>query len=188
VLCVGASRDLCLWRPLIPGGARMTRSLQLQQPSSLVMRRPSPWLGRLPAPSQKFLGQLAEIGLVPHEALHPFLDERAERLAEYVGEVEIGQALIDAGLLTAFQLDRVLAGQTHGLLLGNYRVLDQIGSGGMGLVYLGEHRLMRRRVAIKVLPVDDDLELSVRQRFYAEMRLLAELRHPNLVPPFHPPD
>lgn len=170
----------------------MTSSLPLPPPDSAaprsspsrLMRRPSPWLARLPVPGQKFLAQLIELGLVPHEALHPFLDERADRLAEYVGEIEIGQALIEAGLLTAFQLDRVLAGQTHGLILGNYLVLDQIGSGGMGLVYLGEHRLMKRRVAIKVLPVDDDLDLSVKQRFYAEMRLLAELQHPTIVQAF----
>src|SRR5436305_6056675 len=169
--------------PLTDGG-RMTSSLQLPQPSSRVMRRPSPWLFRLPAPGQKFLGQLVEMGLVAPDAVHPFLDERADRLAEYVGEVEIGQALIDAGLLTAFQLDRALAGQTHGLLLGNYRVLDQIGSGGMGLVYLGEHRLMKRRVAIKVLPVDEDCDYSLRQRFYAEMRVLAELHHHHIVQAF----
>ena len=54
----------------------------------------------------------------------------------------------------------------------------------MGLVYLAEHRLMRRRVAVKVLPVDDDCHVSLRQRFYAEMRVLAELNHPNIVQAF----
>jgi hypothetical protein len=171
----------------------MASSLQRSRPDSSVprlsrpsqvLRRVTAWLARLPAPSRQFLELLVNLGLVPGEALLPFLEERADRLAEYRGEVEMGQALIGAGLLTAFQLDRVLAGQVHGLLLGNYRVLDQVGSGGMGLVYLGEHRLMRRRVAIKVLPVDDDLDLSVKQRFCAEMRLLAELRHPNIVQAF----
>jgi len=40
---------------------------------------------------------------------------------------------------------------THGLVLGNYRVLDRLGSGGMGVVYLAEHCLLKRRVAVKVL-------------------------------------
>jgi response regulator RpfG family c-di-GMP phosphodiesterase len=40
---------------------------------------------------------------------------------------------------------------------------------------------MHRRVAVKVLPIDDDCPLAVRQRFYGEMRLLAELNHPNIV-------
>src|SRR5437016_5429216 len=142
----------------------MASSLK-QPPSTSCPRRPSPWLPRLPEGSHDFLEELIRLGLIPLEEAHPFLEERADRLDEYVGEVEIGQALIESGLLTSFQLDRVLAGQTHGLMLGNYRVLDQIGSGGMGLVYLGEHCLMKRLVAIKVLPVDDDCDYSLRQRF-----------------------
>ncbi len=149
-----------------------------------LQRRPSPWLPRLPDVSRAFLDHLIGLNLLPFEVVNPFLEERADRLAEYAGEVEMGQSLIEAGLLTAFQLDRVLAGQTHGLMLGNYRVLDQVGSGGMGLVYLGEHCLMKRRVAIKVLPIDDDCDYSLRQRFYAEMRLLAELNHPNIIQAF----
>jgi response regulator RpfG family c-di-GMP phosphodiesterase len=93
----------------------------------------------------------------------------------------MGQALVQAGLITEYQLDRVLAGTTHGLVLGNYRVLRNLGSGGMGVVFLAEHCLMRRRVAVKVLPIDDDCAASLRERFYAEMRVLAELQHENIV-------
>ena len=93
----------------------------------------------------------------------------------------MGQALVQAGLVTDYQLDRVLAGTTHGLVLGNYRVLRNLGSGGMGVVFVAEHCLMRRRVAVKVLPIDDDCAVSIRERFYAEMRILAELQHENIV-------
>src|SRR5262245_42787369 len=144
----------------------------------------SAWLARLPDPSRKFLEELVDLRLLSASGVDPFLEARADRLQHYRGEVEIGRALIDADLLTSFQLDRVLAGQSHGLVLGNYRIQQQIGSGGMGLVYLGEHLLMRRRVAVKVLPVDDACHVSLRQRFYAEMRLLAELNHPNIVQAF----
>ena len=41
----------------------------------------------------------------------------------------------------------------HGLILGNYRVLDRVGAGAMGVVFKTEHLLMRRLAAIKVLPV-----------------------------------
>ena len=60
-------------------------------------------------------------------------------------------------------------------------MLEELGKGGMGVVYLAEHRLMQRRVAVKVLPVEDDCPAAVRQRFFAEMRVLAELSHPNIV-------
>ncbi len=143
-----------------------------------------PWASRLPPAARRFLDYLVAQRLVADDAVGPFLEARLDRLGEYAAEVEIGQALVEAGLLTSFQLDRVLAGNTHGLLLGNYRILEQIGSGGMGLVYVGEHRLMRRRVAVKVLPVDDDCHASLRQRFYAEMRVLAELNHPNIIQAF----
>jgi response regulator RpfG family c-di-GMP phosphodiesterase len=144
----------------------------------------SPWGTHLPAPAQAFLDYLVGLELVAADAVGPFLETRLDRLPDYAGEVEIGQALVQANLLTAFQLERVLSGSAHGLLLGNYVIRDQIGSGGMGLVFLGEHRLMKRRVAIKVLPVDDDCPFALRQRFYAEMRVLADLNHPNIVQAF----
>ena len=148
-------------------------------------RPPLPaWGSRLPAVGRQFLDQLLRLSLLGTDAAAAFLEARFERLPGYRSEVELGRALVEAGLLTNFQLERVLSGSTHGLVLGNYRLLEQIGSGGMGLVYLAEHRLMRRRVAIKVLPIDDDCHASLRQRFYAEMRVLAELNHPNIVQAF----
>jgi len=134
--------------------------------------------------ARAFLKKIVKLGLLPAGVIDNFLSEREDRLAEYASEVQIGQALVQAGLLTSYQLDRVLAGSTHGLVLGNYRVLDTLGSGGMGVVFLAEHSLMKRRVAVKVLPVDDDCDPSVRQRFYAEMRVLAELCHAHIVMAF----
>ncbi|HEY7329969.1 MAG TPA: serine/threonine-protein kinase, partial [Gemmataceae bacterium] len=139
---------------------------------------------RLNADARSFLRKLVHLGLLTADVVDRFLSERADRLAEYDGGVQIGQALVQAGLLTNYQLERVLADSTHGLVLGNYRVLDRLGSGGMGVVFLAEHRLMKRRVAVKVLPVDEDCPFSLRQRFYGEMRVLAELCHPHIVMAF----
>jgi response regulator RpfG family c-di-GMP phosphodiesterase/serine/threonine protein kinase len=138
----------------------------------------------LQADARSFLGKIVRSGLLPREVVDRFVSERDDRLAEYGSGIQIGQALVQAGLLTNYQLDRVLAGLSHGLVLGNYRVLDQLGSGGMGVVFLAEHCLMKRRVAVKVLPVDEDCPPSVRQRFYSEMRVLAELCHPHIVMAF----
>src|SRR5215467_11120014 len=56
------------------------------------------------------------------------------------------------GLLTYFQAEQFLQGRWKRFTIGKYKVLEKLGSGGMGSVYLCEHKLMRRRVAVKVLP------------------------------------
>jgi len=105
----------------------------------------------------------------------------ADRLAEFTTTEKIGRALVAAGLLTKYQVERVLAGAAHGLVLGNYRVLDRLGDGSVGVVFLAEHVLLKRKVAVKVLPTDKDFPQSVLDRFYGEMRVLAQLNHPHIV-------
>jgi response regulator RpfG family c-di-GMP phosphodiesterase len=126
------------------------------------------------------LDKLLHLQLLQPSCLDAFLSERQGRLGDFDTDERMGQALVKAGLITEYQLDRVFAGTTHGLVLGNYRVLRNIGSGGMGVVFLAEHCLLHRRVAVKVLPIDDDCPDMLRERFYAEMRVLAELQHENI--------
>lgn len=92
--------------------------------------------------------------------------------------------LVGAGLLCPFQASRIRAGKRFGLVLGNYRVLDQLGAGGMGIIYLAEHIRMRKRVAIKTLTVTADQDERLLGRFVAEMRAVSQLRHPNIVSAF----
>jgi response regulator RpfG family c-di-GMP phosphodiesterase len=128
-----------------------------------------------------FLRRLLGLRLLDDEAVTGFLQTHADRLADCHDLDRLGHSLVRGGLLTRYQLDRVRVGTTHGLVLGNYRVLEPLGSGGMGLVYEAEHCLLRSRVAVKVLPIEEDVPPSVRQRFSAEMRLLAQLDHPHVV-------
>src|SRR6202040_208671 len=65
--------------------------------------------------------------------------------------------------------------------IGKYKVLERLGSGGMGSVYLCEHMVMRRRVAVKVLPAAKAEDSSSLERFYREARAVAALDHPNIV-------
>ncbi|WP_197454215.1 serine/threonine-protein kinase [Stieleria varia] len=64
--------------------------------------------------------------------------------------------------------------------LGQYELGQKIGRGGMGLVYRGQHRVLKRDVAIKVLEYTEATERSL-ARFQREVRLTAQLQHPNTI-------
>ncbi|MBI2932237.1 MAG: protein kinase [Planctomycetes bacterium] len=68
-----------------------------------------------------------------------------------------------------------------GALLGQYRIDQFIGRGGMGAVYRATHTMLRRTVAIKVLPPKFAVDPEFVQRFKREALALANLSHPNIV-------
>ena len=59
--------------------------------------------------------------------------------------------------------------------------MERLGFGGMGIVYLCEHQVMRHKVAIKVLPTSKNDNPAALGRFYREARAAAALDHPNIV-------
>lgn len=71
-----------------------------------------------------------------------------------------------------------------GKTLGQYRVLELIGMGGMARVYKGYQPNLDRHVAIKAIPtrVESALDRSLVQRFNSEARMVARLTHPHIVP------
>jgi hypothetical protein len=68
--------------------------------------------------------------------------------------------------------------------LGDYRILREVGRGGMGVVYEAQQLSLGRHVAIKVLPSHALLDLRQLQRFRREARSAARLHHTNIVPVF----
>ncbi|KAA5540254.1 Hsp70 family protein [Roseiconus nitratireducens] len=68
--------------------------------------------------------------------------------------------------------------------IGEYRVKNLIGSGGMGQVYLAEHIRMQRQVALKVLRSDRMSDDASVERFYDEVRAASRVLHPNVVTAF----
>ena len=69
-----------------------------------------------------------------------------------------------------------------GSRFGPFHIIDQLGRGGMGTVYRADELEGNRQVALKVLPQDSlDNEMLVR-RFRREVKVLANLTHPNIVP------
>src|SRR6185295_8762354 len=71
--------------------------------------------------------------------------------------------------------------QMIGQTVAHYKILEQIGSGGMGDVYLAEDTTLDRKVALKILPPDLTGDTDRRARFTREAKALAALNHPNIV-------
>ncbi len=67
-----------------------------------------------------------------------------------------------------------------GQVLGHYKILDQLGAGGMGVVYRAHDEQLDRYVAVKVLPAGVLADEGTRKRFRQEALALAKLNHPNI--------
>ena len=132
----------------------------------------------------RFLDLLGRSGLVEPEQLAPVLRElKAEddSGSSAAGSTRLARRLVDAGLLTDWQSQKLLEGKHKGFFLGKYKLLDHLRAGGMSNVYLAEHTLMQRRVAVKVLPKNRVEDSSYLERFFREARAVASLDHENIV-------
>jgi serine/threonine protein kinase len=67
-----------------------------------------------------------------------------------------------------------------GKILGHYRIVQQIGAGGMGVVYRAHDEQLDRDVALKVLPAGTLTDEAARKQFRKEALALAKLSHPNI--------
>lgn len=113
------------------------------------------------------------------KCLAAYLAEHDDRLPDDV-HVVAGH-LVDQGLLTQWQVAKLLDGKYRGFFLGKYKLLRHLGSGGMSSVYLAEHTMLRRLRAIKVLPRKRVHDSSYLQRFLLEAQAIARLDDPNIV-------
>ncbi|EMI57035.1 serine/threonine-protein kinase [Rhodopirellula sallentina] len=99
----------------------------------------------------------------------------------HVDSQRLADGLRNAGLLTRWQASKLLSGKSRGFFLGAYKLLRPLGRGGMGMVYLGEHQVMKRQMALKVLPPDALKDTRRIERFKEEARASAQLDHINIV-------
>lgn len=75
------------------------------------------------------------------------------------------------------------AGQTlsTGEVLGSYEILEQLGKGGMGRVYLARHRQLGRKVALKLLHPHYASDRDAVKRFFQEAQAVTQIHHPNII-------
>jgi response regulator RpfG family c-di-GMP phosphodiesterase len=145
-----------------------------------VAARPlgAPAEGQRPPSGLALLSDLLTNGVVLLEEWEQLSIAGREELLLCQDKERLLRLVVEHRLLTEYQAERVQAGQTFGLILGHYRVLDQLGCGGMGTVYKAEHRYLRRPVAVKVLSLGRE---GLLPRFFTEMRAVSQLQHPNIV-------
>jgi eukaryotic-like serine/threonine-protein kinase len=127
--------------------------------------------------SQSFLANLRQSGLIAPEQLELALEE-----VPLTGRAKpVARALVQKGFLTKFQAELLLIGRSSGFVLGQYRIIDLLGRGGMGRVFKAEHVAMGRVVALKVLAPQHTKTEKARELFMREVRAAGTLMHPNIV-------
>jgi serine/threonine protein kinase len=131
---------------------------------------------------EEFLRVVRKSGLVEDARLDAAVARWPDRDAPLAEDLL--QALIDADVLTRWQIDQLRKGRHKGFMLGKYKLLRLLGAGGMSSVYLAEHATLHSRVAIKVLPVKRVDQTSYLARFEREAQQSARLSHQNIVRTF----
>ncbi len=129
--------------------------------------------------SSEQLGQrVIDLGLVQASQLEDVWREFGSR--EVPGD-QFCQALVRRGLLTNYQVDKLLKGDTTGYFFGDYCVMYLVGAGSFARVYRAKHRHSGEVVALKVLRHRFSNNPEAAAQFVREGRLGMALRHPNIV-------
>jgi len=134
----------------------------------------------MPQATSAFLDLVKQSGLMEAEEFDVYTKTIADKTDE--PSQKLADRLIADGKLTKFQVSLLLQGKHKGFILKEkYKILDLIGVGGMGRVFLCEHLLLRRRVAVKTMSATHLKDPSAVDRFMREARAVAALEDPNIV-------
>jgi serine/threonine protein kinase len=134
----------------------------------------------MPFTVEQFVDSLSSSGLMSRDEID-VLRKRIASMTTVTDGIVLAREFVRLGKLTEFQAGILCSARTQRLVVGEYVILDALGSGSMGHVFRAEHRRMRRVVAIKVLSATASLSPQAKERFLREARALARLEHPHIV-------
>jgi serine/threonine protein kinase len=137
---------------------------------------------------EQYLAQLEQGNAPDQEALLAAHPELANELRPYLDSLRLLH-----GATRDLRVNRDSARSPSGAIneqtqparqIGDYRIVREIGRGGMGIVYEAHQKSLNRRVALKILPFAAVLDQRQIARFRTEAQAAAQLHHPNIVPVF----
>lgn len=129
-----------------------------------------------------FLDVVRKSKVLDDEKLSLFIEQLSVEDPPLDRPEQVAQRLYKDGLLSYFQSRQLLQGRWRRFIIGQkYKLIELIGQGGMGAVYLCEHQALRRPVAVKVMPEDKVKAPGALERFQREARAISQLDHNNIV-------
>jgi serine/threonine protein kinase len=135
----------------------------------------------VPSSVEELLQLIRKSGMVDEQKLGAYLQRRQLTRGLPGDPRQFADEMVQDGILTYFQSEQFLLGKWRGFTIGKFKLLERVGVGGMGQVFLCEHMFMRKRVAVKVLPPAKADQPAALGRFYREARAAGSLDHPNII-------
>lgn len=135
----------------------------------------------VPSSVEELLQLIRKSGMVDEQKLSSYLHRRQLARGLSTDPREFADELVQDGVVTYFQSEQFLLGKWRGFTIGKFKLLERVGVGGMGQVFLCEHMFMKKRVAVKVLPPAKADQPAALGRFYREARAAGSLDHNNIV-------
>ncbi|WP_417382241.1 FHA domain-containing serine/threonine-protein kinase [Gimesia sp.] len=132
-----------------------------------------------PPDIETFLNLLRESHLLSAEEVRTVIEQH--ELEKAASPKEAAQLLVTAKVLTRYQGERLLSGRTRGFFIDRYKILEVLGFGGMGSLYLAEDKETRAPVALKVLNEKCRNDAGMMTRLKLEAIAGARLKHPHVV-------
>jgi eukaryotic-like serine/threonine-protein kinase len=135
----------------------------------------------MPSSVEELIQLIRKSGMIDEQKLSTYLERREFTRGLPSDPREFADDMIRDGVITYFQAEQFLLGKWRGFTIGKYKLLERVGVGGMGQVFLCEHMFMKKRMAVKVLPPAKAEQPAALGRFYREARAAGGLQHPHIV-------